>query len=79
MPCSLPSTPSPPVRSGPRRKPDAPSAADLLIATRYDGLRARTSTPPLTAVDLGLEAISTAAVEMLVAVLKDDPTGPGGR
>jgi DNA-binding LacI/PurR family transcriptional regulator len=51
---------------------------DLLIATRYDGLRARTSTPPLTAVDLGLEAISTAAVEMLVAVLKDDPTGPGG-
>lgn len=42
---------------------------DLLIATRYDGLRARTSTPPLTAVDLGLEAISSAAVEMLVAVL----------
>ncbi|WP_210604280.1 LacI family DNA-binding transcriptional regulator [Brevibacterium oceani] len=51
---------------------------DLLIATRYDGLRARTSTPALTAVDLGLEVISTAAVEMLVAVLKDDPTGPGG-
>ncbi|WP_258234049.1 LacI family DNA-binding transcriptional regulator [Brevibacterium oceani] len=51
---------------------------DLLIATRYDGLRARTSTPPLTAVDLGLEAISTAAVEMLVAVLKYDPTGPTG-
>jgi DNA-binding LacI/PurR family transcriptional regulator len=42
---------------------------DLLIATRYDGLRARTSTPPLTAVDLGLEAISGAAVEMLVTVL----------
>ncbi|UVI36472.1 LacI family DNA-binding transcriptional regulator [Brevibacterium spongiae] len=42
---------------------------DLLIATRYDGLRARTSIPPLTAVDLGLEAISSAAVEMLVTVL----------
>lgn len=45
---------------------------DLLIATRYDGLRARTSHPPLTAVDLGLEAISSAAVEMLVTVLDGD-------
>lgn len=45
---------------------------DLLIATRYDGLRARTSNPPLTAVDLGLEAISSAAVEMLVTVLDGD-------
>ncbi|WP_211168048.1 LacI family DNA-binding transcriptional regulator [Brevibacterium sp. 'Marine'] len=45
---------------------------DLLIATRYDGLRARTSNPPLTAVDLGLEAISGAAVEMLVTVLDGD-------
>ena len=42
---------------------------DLLIATRYDGLPARTSNPPLTAVDLGLEAVSSAAVEMLVNVL----------
>ena len=47
---------------------------DLLIATRYDGLRARTSSPPLTAVDLGLEAISKAAVEMLVAVLDGHST-----
>ena len=45
---------------------------DLLIATRYDGLRARTSNPPLTAVDLGLETISGAAVEMLVTVLDGD-------
>ncbi|MGM0698372.1 MAG: LacI family DNA-binding transcriptional regulator [Actinomycetota bacterium] len=45
---------------------------DLLVATRYDGLRARTSHPPLTAVDLGLEAISGAAVEMLVTVLDGD-------
>lgn len=48
--------------------------ADLLIVTRYDGLRARTSSPPLTAVDLGLEAISKAAVEMLVAVLDGHST-----
>lgn len=47
---------------------------DLLIVTRYDGLRARTSNPALTAVDLGLEAISSAAVEKLVAVL--DGEGP---
>ena len=45
---------------------------DLLVATRYDGLRARTSNPPLTAVDLGLDAISSAAVEMLVTVLDGD-------
>ncbi|MGO1917571.1 MAG: LacI family DNA-binding transcriptional regulator [Brevibacterium aurantiacum] len=48
---------------------------DLLIATRYDGLRARTSTPPLTAVDLGLDAISSEAVERLVAILDGD-SGP---
>ncbi|GAA1947379.1 substrate-binding domain-containing protein [Brevibacterium antiquum] len=42
---------------------------DLLIATRYDGLRARTSTPPLTAVDLGLDEISSEAVERLVGIL----------
>ncbi|WP_209325973.1 LacI family DNA-binding transcriptional regulator [Brevibacterium renqingii] len=47
---------------------------DLLIVTRYDGLRARTSVPPLTAVDLGLEAISSAAVEKLVAVLDGEGT-----
>lgn len=57
--------------------------ADLLIATRYDGLRARTSTPPLTAVNLGLKAISSAAVEMLVAVLDGEHSStasaaPGG-
>lgn len=48
---------------------------DLLIATRYDGLRARTSTPPLTAVDLGLDEISSQAVEHLVAILDGD-SGP---
>ncbi|WP_209374099.1 LacI family DNA-binding transcriptional regulator [Brevibacterium renqingii] len=51
---------------------------DLLIVTRYDGLRARTSVPPLTAVDLGLEAISSAAVEKLVAVLDGEGTDEAG-
>lgn len=47
---------------------------DLLIATRYDGVRARTSLPPLTAVDLGLEEISTQAVDRLVSILDGDGT-----
>lgn len=46
---------------------------DLLIATRYDGLRARTSVPPLTAVHLGLDEVSGAAVEKLIAILDDSP------
>lgn len=39
---------------------------DLLLVTRYDGLRARTSTPPLTAVDLHLDQVSQQAVERLL-------------
>lgn len=46
---------------------------DLLIATRYDGLRARTSVPPLTAVHLGLDEISSQAVDRLVAILDGSP------
>lgn len=42
---------------------------DLLVATRYDGLRARTSSPPLTAVDLHLADVSRAAVELLLSRL----------
>ena len=49
---------------------------DLLIATRYDGLRARTSVPPLTAVHLGLDEISSQAVERLVAII-DGSQQPG--
>lgn len=44
---------------------------DLLIATRYDGIRARTSTPPLTAVDLQLGEVSRAAVGLLLRALGD--------
>src|SRR5699024_5113739 len=38
---------------------------DLLLATRYDGLRAQTAVPPLTAVDLNLGEVSRAAVTLL--------------
>ncbi len=38
---------------------------DLLMATRYDGLRARTASPPLTAMDLHLEQVASLAVELL--------------
>jgi len=38
---------------------------NLRIATRYDGLRAKLSEPPLTAVDLHLPEIADAAVELL--------------
>jgi DNA-binding LacI/PurR family transcriptional regulator len=31
---------------------------DVMIATRYDGLRARTAEPALTAVDLHLEQVA---------------------
>lgn len=39
---------------------------DLRIATRYDGLRAKLSEPPLTAVDLHLPDVADAAVELLL-------------
>lgn len=49
---------------------------DLLLATRYDGLRAQTCTPPLTAVDLHLGAVSGAAVDLLLALLEDPGSAP---
>jgi DNA-binding LacI/PurR family transcriptional regulator len=47
---------------------------DVRVATRYDGIRARTSEPPLTAVDLHLDAVATAAVELLLRVLSGEDT-----
>lgn len=44
---------------------------DLLLATRYDGLRARTNSPALTAIDLQLEQISAASVDRLLTLLGD--------
>ena len=38
---------------------------DVRIVTRYDGLRARNSVPPLTAVDLHLDQVAALAVDLL--------------
>jgi DNA-binding LacI/PurR family transcriptional regulator len=38
---------------------------DLLVVTRYDGLRARLASPPLTAVDLHLDVVAEQAVGLL--------------
>lgn len=45
---------------------------DVMVATRYDGLRARTAEPALTAVDLHLEQVATLAVDLLFEHLSGD-------
>ncbi|WP_028223042.1 LacI family DNA-binding transcriptional regulator [Paraburkholderia oxyphila] len=47
---------------------------DVRIATRYDGIRARSCRPPLTAVDLHLDEMASQAV----ALLFDHLAGKGG-
>lgn len=44
------------------------------LATRYDGHRARESTPPLTAVDLHLDEIAARAVQLLLERLRSGRT-----
>lgn len=39
---------------------------DVRVVTRYDGLRARTSDPPLTAINLHLDDVATEAVRLLL-------------
>lgn len=60
------------LRDAGRRIPD-----DVLVVTRYDGLRARTCEPPLTAVDLRLDRAATAAVELLLARLSGQTPADG--
>ena len=45
---------------------------DVVVATRYDGVRARTSTPALSAVDLHLEDVGRAAIDLLFEHLTGD-------
>ncbi|MFD5325550.1 substrate-binding domain-containing protein [Streptomyces sp. NPDC127092] len=45
---------------------------DVMVVTRYDGLRARTCEPPLTAVDLHLDRAASDAVELLLGRLRGD-------
>ncbi|GGU97568.1 transcriptional regulator [Streptomyces filipinensis] len=62
------------LREAGRRVPD-----DVMVVTRYDGLRARTCEPPLTAVDLRLDRAAADAVELLLARLGTRPaTGTAG-
>ncbi|TWI29263.1 LacI family DNA-binding transcriptional regulator [Paracoccus sulfuroxidans] len=46
---------------------------ELSIATRYDGLRAKLSEPPLTALDLHLSQLAEAAVALLLAHIEGAP------
>lgn len=50
-----------------RRIPD-----DVRVVTRYNGPRARTCRPPLTAVDLHLDEVARRAVELLLEHLRGD-------
>ena len=43
-----------------------------MIATRYDGLRARTCEPPLTSVALHLEQVARIAIDLLFEHLRGD-------
>ena len=45
---------------------------DVVVATRYDGMRARTSDPPLTAVDLHLDCVAHEAIELLLEHLRGE-------
>lgn len=55
------------VRESGRRIPE-----DVMVATRYDGLRARTCVPPLTAVDLHLDEVAQQAIALLFDHLRGD-------
>ncbi|MDQ6680239.1 MAG: LacI family DNA-binding transcriptional regulator [Pseudomonadota bacterium] len=57
------------LREAGRRVPE-----DVVIATRYDGMRARTSEPALTAVDLHLDRVAHEAIELLLEHLRGDKT-----
>lgn len=45
---------------------------DVVVATRYDGMRARTCLPPLTAIDLHLDQVAHEAIELLFEHLRGD-------
>ncbi|MET9294884.1 substrate-binding domain-containing protein [Streptomyces sp. NPDC003077] len=59
------------IRDSGRAVPD-----DVMVVTRYDGLRARTCEPPLTAVDLHLDRAASDAVELLLGRLRGDTSTP---
>jgi DNA-binding LacI/PurR family transcriptional regulator len=44
--------------------------SEVRIATRYDGFRARTNQPPLTAVDLHLGDVASASIDLVIALME---------
>jgi hypothetical protein len=46
-----------------------PVPQTLRLATRYDGMRAKLATPQLTAVDLHLDQVADAAIDMLISAM----------
>jgi len=42
---------------------------EVRVATRYDGVRARTEVPALTAIDLKLDVVATMATEVLIGII----------
>ena len=50
---------------------------DVMVVTRYDGLRARACVPPLTALDLRLDSAGDAAVRLLLSLLQQGDAGTG--
>jgi len=57
------------IRAAGRRIPE-----DVMVVTRYDGVRARTCDPPLTAVDLHLDQVANQAIDLLFDHLRGDTT-----
>jgi DNA-binding LacI/PurR family transcriptional regulator len=55
------------IRASGRRIPE-----QVMVATRYDGVRARTCDPPLTAVDLHLDEVAHQAIDLLFDHLRGD-------
>ena len=42
---------------------------EVRVATRYDGVRARTEVPALTAIDLRLDIVAKTATEVLIGII----------
>ena len=51
---------------------------DVQVVTRYDGLRARSENPPLTALNLHLDAVAKAATAELLSLIEGSPAVSSG-
>ena len=52
-----------------------PVPQEVKVVTRYDGIRARTETPPLTAVDLHLDQVAEIATQALLDIVEGTQAG----